>query len=347
MTIRYKYIIAILLFGVLLFTAACDSVSDISLNVKRPARIAFPKYVDNVVIVNNAGFQPNDEGHTFYSDRTEEKNDISTDSLSALMCRFLWENVAEQNFFSEVNFYNIPVREDDEHLSVKPISSLKINDIVEQTQADAIISLDYFYVKSLLSVKKFENYGIFEAVCEISVQMQPTVYIPGETGKSMVLVDTVFWESYGLNSDEALAGLPYLDDAVFVAVERAGETAGKALVPHEQIENRRYYASLSGDMHKAANAAIGNDWDKALNIWISVYEKSKKLNVRARCAANIALAYEIRDDYLQAEEWAIQAHKEFVASGSAFGLNQSRYLESYINRLKRRKIESTLLDIQE
>ena len=348
MTVCKRHIkIVSLFFLLLLLATACNTISVISLNVKVPARVVFPKYVDNIVVVNNAGFQPNDEGHTFYMDAVEKRIDIETDSLSTLMCRILSENIANQNFFSEVGFYDIPLRDNDEYLFFESLSASKINDIVEQTQADAIISLDYFYVKSFLSVKKILAFDVFEAACEISIQMQPTIYIPGETGKSLSLVDTVFWESYGTTPNEAVTGLPYLDDALTVAIERMGEIAVKAIVPHKQIEKRQYYSSLSGDMKKAGEAVDVNDWDKALDIWLSVYQKSNKLSVRARCAANIALAYELRDDYSEAEEWAVQSQKEFAASGSASDIDQIRYIKSYITRLKQRKIESALLDRQE
>ena len=344
MTICKKHIRIVSFFLMLLLAAACNSVSVISLNVKAPARVVFPKRVDNVVIVNNAGIQPKDEGHAVYSNKTEEKVSISVDSLSTLMCRHLWENIAEQNFFSEVNFYNVPMRENDEYLSVSPLSVLKINDIAEQTGAEAVISLDYFYVKSFLSINRIRDYGIFEAVYEIDTQMQPTIYVPGETRKSIALVDTLFWTAYGISPDDAVARLPYFNDAVFTAIARAGEIAAKALIPHKQTEERKCYSSFSGDMKKAMKAVNENEWDKALDIWISVYEKSNNLSIRARCATNIALAYEIRDDYDRAEEWAVQAQKEFVSSGSE---SESHYLKFYVKRLKQRKIESALLDMQE
>lgn len=332
-----KYIA--IFFSFLLFTA-CDSVSFISLNVKVPARIAFPDNIKDVVIVNNAGFQPPTEGNTLVTAGGTDTFSLPVDSLSMYVCRSIQTNIDGEHFFSGVDFYNIQLREGG-YIPVKPIPAEKVNEIAELTQADALISLDFFQIKNTLSVKAFS------ATYDVTTQLLLGIYMPGENRKGISLKDTIFWESYGINTTEALNGLPYLDEATLVAAERAGEIAMRALIPHTQVEDRKYYTSSSGPMKKADRSIKENDWSTALNIWTNMYNETASLSKRAKCAVNIALAYEIMDDFTQAEEWAVQARKEFSASGSNADLKEVLDLEYYIDRLKHRKAESKLLDDQE
>ncbi|MCL1942604.1 MAG: DUF6340 family protein [Candidatus Azobacteroides sp.] len=312
-----------------------------------PARIVFPLDINNVMVVNNAGFQPAGVGHVVDVDGQKETFEAPVSEPSTLMCRSLWEYLENQNFFSGIDFYNIPLKNDTNYLSVQPLSQNKVKEMIEQTGTDAVISLDFFRINSTLAVGKYTEYGIYRATYDVNTQMTVGIYAPGENRKSLSLSDSIFWESFGTDVNDAVKKLPFIDEALTTAVERAGEIAGKALVPHIQVENRKLYISSSGDLKKAYDSVKKDDWDSASSIWTTAYEKSKSLRLRARCAANIALAYELQDDYTQAAEWATQARKEFSASGLRSDAAEAQDLKYYIDRLKQRNAEKILLDAQE
>ncbi len=337
----------IIIFLILISFVACNPPAlVISLNVKMPANVVFAKDINHVVIVNNAGFQPSDDGHVAMYKKVKTVLDIPVDSLNILMCRSLMEEIETQKFFSTVDFYNFPFRNDTNYFEVKPLSKVQIDDITTQTGADALIVLDFFEMKSTLGIKNVKGLSKW-VTYDVTNRSLFNIYYNGEKHKPLVVNDSLFWDAYGFDLKDAIEGLPYLDDALKTATDHAAKKAMEDFIPHWQPEVRKYFSFSSGNLGKASQMARNSDWNGAFTIWSETYEKTDNLSLRARCAANMALVYEINDDFPQAVEWATQAQKEFQAIGKASDKEEVEELNNYITRLKQRIVESKQLDIQE
>ena len=99
-TQKLKYII--LAFGTVILTS-CSSMLYTSLDVLRPAKVAFKSNASNLLIINNSAIQPANYGHKTALINEAIKNvAIPTDSLSLFCLGALTEDLEGKEFFSSV-----------------------------------------------------------------------------------------------------------------------------------------------------------------------------------------------------------------------------------------------------
>ena len=321
------------------FVTACNSASYISINVKEPANIVFPDYVEHVIIFDGTDSTKKTENHIFeYENNKPEIIHLVTDTLSTVLCDYLLTNLAEQQFFDRVDFLNIPLNE----------KKAKSDSIIQQIDTDAVITLTNMNVKSKVSLKNITDYGLLRGVYEVISQAKFTITgLHTDWEKDIAVTDTIFWESVGLDANGALADLPYFDDALLESIYQVATIAMKKMIPHWETEYRRYYTSTSGNMKNATNFIKENDWKNAYQNWIEEHEATTNKTKKAKCAANIALFYEMQHDLENAETWATKSRNDFENTGEKRNKESISYLKDYILRLQMRQKESAWLDMQE
>ncbi|MCD7971956.1 MAG: DUF6340 family protein [Candidatus Azobacteroides sp.] len=323
------------------FLTGCDTVSYIQVNVKEPANIVLPSEIQHIVVKNN--IQEKNETHSFIYNKEEKILEVQVDSIPELICQSLWNHLEDEHFFESVSHFrtssfteNIPFLYPD------------IKNILSEIETDGIISLDLYQVSSTLTLEEITDYSIIQATYEINTKALFNIFSEDGLKVNSVLVnDTIFWDEYGIDAGAAVARLPYLEDALLTAAERTGEIAMKKIIPHWITEYRRYYSSQSGKMKKAAAYVKKDNWEAAFEMWKKIYADSNSLSQRAQCAANIALYYELQNQFDLAVSWATQSLEEFNAAGSKKEIEEVYYLNDYIKRLSNRKKENYFLDLQE
>ena len=96
----FKLKIITLAFGTV-FLSSCTKLLYTSLDVLRPAKVAFNSDVNNILIINNTVPQPADIGHsTLFAFEGLKKETFNTDSLSIFCLGALKEDIESKNFFS-------------------------------------------------------------------------------------------------------------------------------------------------------------------------------------------------------------------------------------------------------
>lgn len=81
------------------------------------------------------------------------------------------------------------------------------------------------------------------------------------------------------------------------------------IVPYFRRELRHYYGKGSAEFKLAQRAVRVNDWDQAIFFWQSYLENSSHMKKNGRAAYNLALAYEVNEDFQSALEWIDQSIK--------------------------------------
>jgi hypothetical protein len=309
-----------------------------------PANIVLPPEIQRVIVVNNmAELSDQEEFHIYSFDADYKHFSMPLDSLSTVLCTSLWQTLEREDFFDGIALWR-PLPGHDLQLP----KDEKINEILRLTETDAVIALDYMHYNTRLNLGRDEDSIMLKAVYDVHCYALFTVYPADERLKktSVTVDDTARWITYGFNIQSVINEMPYLDAALLDAINRTGEIAGNKLIPHWKTEYRKYYSAFSSDLKKAAQHIVSNDWESAFSIWTKLYEKKNStLLTRAKCAANMALYYELNNRLDEAMEWAMQAEKEFQASGSHS--DEAFYMDDYRFRLELRKKEMHLLDIQE
>lgn len=325
-----------ILFGCL-FLTACNSVSYISINVKTPANIVFPANVQDVIILNGIDSIRDAGNHVFeYESKRQEMDFIETDTLLTVLCNSLWVNLAEQQFFNRVDFLNVPLND----------KQLKIESVLQQVDADAIIMLIDMGVQSKLSLKNIADYDVLRSVYEVTTQAEFALSdLNSDWKKNITVKDTIFWEAFGWDANDALTRLPYLDEALIESAHQVAALTMQKMIPHWSVEYRRYYTSATGGMKNAAKFVKSNDWEKAYQIWVNEYDAATGKK-KAKCAANIALYHEMQNELENALNWATKSLTGFEDAGKD-NKESITYIKDYMLRLQLRQKENALLDMQE
>ncbi len=330
-----------------LFMTSCQSVSFLTIEVKRPAEIVIPESVQNVVIVNNSEDQPDDFGHTVYKFRSKEENpklktagmaDLFTQELAKRLNALQWFRVYQQK----------PEHSTKTFLEELPLNHSQIKEISDSTHADLIISLDRFIIETLIKLSVSNEQGLYRITMDGRAYPTLRLYDVNKDRSIYTLrqQDSLFWEVYDITAEQAVNRFPAplycFQDMVVYGVDRMM----KKLVPYTESVDRLYFIAGNLNLHDAATYVKQNRWDDAASIWEYEYKHSQRKKIQAFTATNLALYYEISDKFDDAIEWAEKASLHFQQMKSTAAQSESERLVQYIRELKQRKGEAVKLEEQ-
>jgi tetratricopeptide (TPR) repeat protein len=112
------------------------------------------------------------------------------------------------------------------------------------------------------------------------------------------------------------------------------------------MQDRWYYTMPNKYMREGETYAKVADWNNAIIKWESFYNLQSNKTSKAKAASNIALAYEMLDNMVEAFEWAKEANKLFNESTSPNSLERRRS-QLYMNEIERRRSNSNRIDLWE
>ncbi|MDP4271289.1 MAG: DUF6340 family protein [Bacteroidota bacterium] len=342
---------SVILCGLLL--SSCQTVSVLTIEVKRPAEIVIPENVSKVVVVNNALNQPDDFGHSasVFDGGTIKKSNpaINTAGLAEEFTSELAKRLNSLKWF-KVYQQRLARSGSKTFLEDLPLSRNQIREINDSISPDLIISLDRMLFESDINLRYQPNQYVYKITMD--GRAYPSVRVIDPKGLKVLYTlrqqDSLFWQDYGSgdNVQEALRYFPApqscFDDLAMYSVDKMM----KKLVPYSDKVDRIYYISGNINMHDAANYVKANRWDEAASIWQYIYEHSKRKKLKAFTASNLALYMEISDKYDEAIEWAEKSRSHFLEMKSEAAQSEAENLNSYIRELQRRKSDSQKLDIQ-
>jgi hypothetical protein len=329
---------------------ACSPIYNFQIYTLKPAAIAVQTDIQKVIIINHS-YIP---GYISLKDfQGNYQRDFDRD-LSKQYIDALTEFLGNSPRFQVMTIY-----EASNSLNTKKLGlNLNIADsLCKKDGADAAIILDGYVVSKMLHEQK--QY----IPCEHSHQMPPSSsyeQYPNDTVKKEIplvsdtvcvdyvkyalsLKNTSYWKIYsvkshcvineqiindstvmqtrGYDAGTAFAYLPTIWDMMFRSASRAGNEYGHRIA-QEWIQETRYLFRLQGD---AISYARQDEWDKAIDSWKG-YTESNDLKTASMAAFNIAVAYEMKDDFINALEWAAKSYT----------LQKSPETDKYIEQLEER-----------
>ena len=171
-----------------------------------------------------------------------------------------------------------------------------------------------------------------------------------------VAQDSIFWDSYGNTSENAIASLVSKNVVIKEGSAFAGTLPVAYLIPHWKTANRTLFNSGSVHMRDAAHLARSNEWDEAYELWYKEYEGSKNKKRKMWCANNIAVYYEMKDEISKSLEWAKIAESlsielfdkdgQVERFGSFIDIPYIHFFKLYTTELEKRVANLTALSIQ-
>ncbi|HZK68906.1 MAG TPA: DUF6340 family protein [Paludibacter sp.] len=339
----FKLKIIILAFGTV-FLSSCTKLLYTSLDVLRPAKVAFNSDVNNVLIINNTVPQPADIGHsTQFAFEEQKKEKFNTDSLSIFCLGALKEDIESKNFFASVQLSPNSINTSTDFGSANYISDEAVQALCNSTQSDAIISLDKIKVKDEITEVFDALTNSYVSTLELNFESYWSLHYPNKDEfYAMQFKDTVYWEAESNYRKKGIKVLPKREDALVDGALYVGQKTVNRLVPYWEKVDRYFFNPNKKYFKQAVDSVYVKNWNSAISNWQIVMNQSTSNWTKAQAANNIAIAYEITGNIDKALEYASQAFYNLQELSFA-DYNSFVRISEYISELtQRRKDIATL-----
>lgn len=304
----FKLKIISLAFGTV-FLSSCTKLLYTSLDVLRPAKVAFNSEVNNVLIINNTVPQPANIGHsTQFAFEESKKDTFNTDSLSIFCLGALKEDIESKNFFASVHLSPNSINTGTDFSSANYISDETVKGLCKSAQVDAIISLDKIKVKDEITEVFDALSNSYVSTMELNFESYWSIHYPNkEEFYALQFKDTVYWEAESNSRKRGIKELPKRENALVDGALYVGQNTVNRFVPYWEKVDRYFFNPNKKYFKQAMDSVYVKNWDSAISNWQTVMNQSKSNWIKAQAANNIAIAYEITGNIDKALEYASQA----------------------------------------
>lgn len=341
-----KLRIILLAFGAVFFSS-CTNLLYTSLDVLRPAKVAFALDASNLLIVNNTVIQPANYGHTTQLLNETPKNVIiSNDSLAIFCLGALAEDLEGKNFFSSVQLIPNTLNTSTEFFKPAELSNETVQKLCQKNHANAILSLDNIKLNDDLLEMYLPESSTFLASLEVKYETSWSIHYPNRSEPTLVhFKDTLYWEFESFYRKQVMSRLPKRTDALIDGALEAGHASVNRFVPYWEKVDRYFFNPNDKLMKQGMDSVYVKNWKSAIDLWESVYTNNKNPWIQAQAANNIAIAYEITGDIDKALEYATKSQYTF-GEVTFVDYNSFLRLSNYIVELNQRKKEIDSLKMQ-
>lgn len=342
----HRLIPFMLAFGFVLFTS-CTSLLYTTLDVLRPAKVAFATDANDLLIVNNAVKQPAEYGHKTKLLNESPKNVlVKTDSMSIFCLGALTEDLEGKDFFSSVQLIPNTVNTGNEFFNSAGLNDETVKNLCQSKHANVILSLDKIKVDDDLIEDYVPQNATYLSALELKFETTWSIHYLNKPNVSTIqFVDTVFWESESYYRKKAMDDLPNRNDALVDGALNVGHKTADRFVPYWDKVDRYFFNPNIKLMKQGMDSVYVKNWKSAITLWEKEFNKTKSVWVQAQAANNIAIGYEITGDLDKALEYAVKA---YFSIGKMPIVNYESFvrLSDYVNELTQRKNELVILKKQ-
>lgn len=336
----------------LLFTLiSCQTLEELSIDYRVPAEVSFPAELTRVAVVNNCP-APTESRFAIGSDTTFYPGG------AALATTALAEAIANENYFDQVVVCDSALRSPESSPQTKSLSQEEVEELTQSLDADFIVALEAVPLKISHSMQYLTDWSCYQGVIDIKAYPVVKVYLPERKGPMVTLQqsDSIFWEAFGLTTEEAERALPKESKLLEEASRFAGTVPVNQLLPTWKTGKRYLYINGSVQMRDARVYVQKEEWEKAYQLWQAGYQSAKSDAKKMAAAHNIALYYEMQDSLERAEEWATQAvalarrvekiEEKQLTKSDLLSAPNYRMIAHYLEELKERRAGLFKLTIQ-
>jgi Family of unknown function (DUF6340) len=231
-----KFNIFKIAFG-LIFTfsyISCTTKLYTSLDVLRPAKIAFSPEVKHLLIVNNTVVQPASAGHkTLLLTENPKDVTIKTDSLSLFCLGALTESLKDKDFFNSVELNQKSINSSTDFNIINSIRPETTKELCNKTQSEAILSLDKIKVNDQLNEYYIGESGTYLSNLELIYESFWSIHYPNSSQiENIQFKDTAYWQSESFYRQQGLNGLPNRNDALVDGALEVGRKSVNRFIPY-------------------------------------------------------------------------------------------------------------------
>ena len=290
---------------ILFMLSSCSTYKTTNLNVLLPPDVTLAQ-LESIVTVDNTSENNTPQTHQnrlidISSSRQRTKREKPTELAIGST-----SNMVTQAFYSAFNtpsyIANRIITEKNDQPMLTPAN---IDMVFDTANIDAIVLLNELNYRDTLSTFHYNYYKTGEQELKIITQSTWVVYYADASSRSFkyTINDTLYWTDS--NIDRA--------DCIMEAMWMNGEKAGNKITPYWKTVTRVYNSGENQAIKSAELAVTNNEWTDAATIWMRIYNGNKKnTKQKARMAFNMALYFEINNNFDTAMEWLTIAENIFL-----------------------------------
>lgn len=324
-----------------IFTS-CSGMLYTTIDVLRPAKVNFPKDINDVLIVNNSVPQPSTYGHKTELLSEKAKNvTINTDSLSFYALSSFSEAMLDKEFFGSLNVEYDSQNNSGDFFSVTLSKPSTIQSLAKKYGADGIIILNRMIVQDKLGEFFNEETSSFIAYIEAQYEYNWTINFPAKNHIfSLITKDTVYWESEAYSRKNAISSLPDRKIALIDGAIISGKRAVNQFIPYWDQEDRYFFTIPGKKFKNGLDSVYVKNWESAINDWEKMIDSPP--TKKAMILHNLSVLYEIEGNIKKAYEYSNKALISVLESLIFDYKNYSFIFEQNENLQKRVKEEELL-----
>ena len=343
---KNKLKLFILALGAVFFSS-CTGLLYTSLDVLRPAKVAFNPDANDLLIINNTVNQPSEYGHrTELLYETPKNVLIKNDSSSIFCLGALSEDLEGKDFFSSVQLIPNTINNGTDFFSFMTLSDEKVKELCLANHANVILSLDKIKVNDDLTENYLTESSSYLTTLVFKFETYWSIhYLNNPEVTSVQYTDTVYWESESYFRKNAMNELPDRNDALVDGALNIGHKTVNRFIPYWDKVDRYFFNPGNKLMKQGMDSVYVKSWKSAISLWETEYNKTKTAKLKAQAANNIAIAYEITGDLDKALNYATQAYYS-IGKMTIIDFESFIRLSDYINELTQRKNELLILKEQ-
>lgn len=289
--------------GFMLLISSCASLTTIDLDILKPAQITVPPDVLSVVVVDNSLPYRGDKVHLISSSKgTLEVDTIWVDNFGTISTNALAESLKQKNYFDSVYYHSVPLNRNFENPYLGELPFSLIDSLCKNYNTQAVISLEAYRYQSKMNF--LEGVDYYYVSLDVNSWKYWKMYRNnGSLMDAYLQKDSIFWDTSSTPFFNISSQLPSVRESVEVLAWHMGRNVSKRVAPYWDTVKRYYYASGNHLFVRANDLKNANNWEEAAKVWYYVYQNGTKPQ-KAKAALNLALSYEVRENYDEAVAWA-------------------------------------------
>ncbi len=307
--------------------------SSIVINVKHPAQIDIPVDLDTLIIVDRTGIEKG-KGRQFASglESVFSGEPIGGDKYGVNYCKMELVKIISNNERLTLASFEIPELTINNLNEIqKPLLKTEVDSICQQYGADGVLALEFFDSYKVIVNPNMNPNSTVQNQRTAQVSTQWRLYYK----ETSTIVDFTEFTTRGTHY-QAVSGV---GTGQYKAIANAGMEAAdlyvKRIVPSYYRESRIYFTSGSKELKMAGKAMKNTLWEQAKNYYLMMIDSETDQKILGRACYNLALIFEIEQNFLEAIKYANQAMQAGIKEAPR-----------YVNILRTRLNEQPLIERQ-
>ncbi|WP_321308495.1 DUF6340 family protein [Marinifilum fragile] len=333
-----------LLLGILpILFAGCQTMALYNFEGLKAPQIIIPPDVKTIGFVNrNLSFDIDTISEYYELNKILYKDTVNYDEVRAMNSYYgLSENLSEYFSLDTVSYTRLPEQHISGERKYDPISWEKIDSICNETGSDILVCLEDLQIFNEFETIQGE---VFWGIIDVKYFVVWRIYDPllKKYHDTRIIADSLYTEESAYSYDRLMKEkMPSRQKINADVSYEIGRNYADLISPQWISFTRKYFISGHQDFSLASYYLNNNSIDQAMEVWKKHVESDDK-KLAGRASYNLALAYELKEEFQEASHWARRAIKKYQELEKE--PKEFKFIKEYYKELISRTQNDYLLD---